>query len=247
MYDALNKGIEYVLNPVEHGMPDGGGQNPHAASDILHSTSDNSRGSVIAWLNCDEQYLPGTLRKVARHAEKNPGKALFYGDALLVNPDGRLLTYRKNPPLRCCYVMADHLYVQSAAVFFRKAVFESGLRFDSAWKAVGDSEFMIRVLQAGFKAGQIRDYLAACTMTGKNLSQDSVGVDELQAVRRAAPAVFRRGRRGWNLLRFTEKWMRGGYRQSVPFEFELYLESASARQKTVVQQADFRFRWGQDE
>lgn len=217
MYDALNKGFQLAT------------------------------GELRAWLNCDEQYLPGALQKTARYFADHPERDWVCGDALLVTPGGRLIAYRKNPPLRRAYMLADHLYAQSAALFFRAGIFAAGLRFCTGWKAVGDCDFVSRVLAAGFRGGQLRDYLAACTMTGENLSRRPAGVDELLAFRRAAPPLYRLGRPVLNLLRYAEKALRGGYRQSVPFDYALYPENAASRATFVVRRADFRFRWGADE
>jgi len=217
MYDAINKGLDRIS------------------------------GDTVAWLNCDEQYLPDALNKAARFLAEHPSVDFVCGDVLMVGPDGRLLCCRKNPPLRRAYILADHLYVQSAAMFFRRSVFDSGFRFSMEWKAVGDCDFVVRLLEAGFRAARIPDYLAACTMTGDNLSRQQSGVDELQLFRRRAPALYRLGRPVWNLFRYSEKFLNGGYRQAVPFEYSLYLEDSGSRKKISMQQAEFRFKWGPHE
>lgn len=217
MYDALNKGLSLAS------------------------------GDIIAWLNCDEQYLPGTLSKVENFFDQENQVDLTYGDALLIASSGKLLTFRKNPPLRRAYVLADHLYTQSASMFFRAEIFRSGLRFNTEWKAVGDSELVEQVLGAGFCAGQIRDYLSACTMTGNNLSCRSAGPAELAEFRGRSARRYRIGRPFWNTFRYIEKWMRGGYCQTVPFSYALYIDSDNERRVLTEWDADFRFRWGSDD
>jgi hypothetical protein len=140
-------------------------------------------------------------------------------------------------------VLADHLYTQSAGIFFRTRVFKSGLHFDTAWKAVGDFDFMIHVLNAGFRPQQIKDYMAACTITGENLSSRQDGVNELRAFRRTVPSYYRLAQPGWNALRYLEKFLRGGYQQAVPLEYALYSEDSNVRKKLTAQKADFRFKW----
>lgn len=217
MYDAINKGLDRIS------------------------------GDIVAWLNCDEQYLPDALNKTARFFARHSAVDFVCGDTLLVDPDGGLLSYRKNPPLRRAYILADHLYTQSASMFFRRKIFDAGFRFDSAWKAVGDCDFIARLLQAGFRTARIPDYLAACTMTGDNLSRQQSGIDELQLFCRRTPALYRLGRPVWNLLRYTEKFLRGGYRQAVPFGYSLYLDNLNERENKSVCRADFRFKWGPHE
>ena len=235
MYDALNKGIERTSNSVS--------SNGNVIPNNQYPITNNSRDSVIAWLNCDEQYFPETLQNVSRGFEKRSESDFVYGDALLVDAQGRLLTCRKNPPLRQAYVLADHLYTQSAAMFFRSRIFASGLRFDTAWKAVGDCDLIVRAIKAGFRPAQMRVYLAACTMTGENLSRKRAGVEELRSFRQKAALQYRLGRPIWNLLRYSEKFIRGGFRQAVPLEYALYPEDSNVREKVTAQKADFRFRW----
>jgi glycosyltransferase involved in cell wall biosynthesis len=241
MYDALNKGISFALQKrVDECQLV---VDKDSLSDQQRTTGSCDDG-IVAWLNCDEQYLPGALQNVLRGFEKHSEADFIYGDALLVDAQGQLLTYRKNPPLRRAYVLADHLYTQSAAMFFCSQIFLSGLRFDPVWKAVGDCDLVVRALKAGFRPVQMRVYLAACTMTGSNLSRKQSGVEELQVFRRTTSKHCRLGRPVWNLLRYSEKFLRGGYRQSVPLKYELYPEGSNVRKEFIAHKAAARFSWG---
>jgi glycosyltransferase involved in cell wall biosynthesis len=215
--------------------------------DALNKGFDRASGDLLAWLNCDEQYLLGALAKAARYFTERPDADAVCGDTLLVDPDGRLLTYRKNPPLRQAYILADHLYVHSAAMFFRSGIFDSGLRFNSSWKAVGDCDFILRALRSGFRFGQIKNYLSACTMNGENLSRQQAGVEELKAFRRLSPPLYRIGRPAWNALRYLEKFLRGGYAQAVPLEYELYTEESDRRSRIRAESACYKFKWDTNE
>jgi glycosyltransferase involved in cell wall biosynthesis len=229
MYDALNKGISFALDRLKK------------------EQLCVERDAVAAWLNCDEQYLPGALQKVSGCFMMHPENDMLCGDTLLVDPDGTLLTCRKNPPLRRAYILADHLYAQSAGLFFRASVFSSGFRFNPAWRAVGDCDLVVRALESGSRPVHIRSYLAACTMTGENLSRRSVGVQELKAFCQSAPRQYRLGRPWLNLLRYAEKFVRGGYHQASPLKYELYAGDSDLRKRFVAQQPGCRFTWGMDE
>ena len=56
--------------------------------DALNKGFDSASGDVVAWLNCDEQYLEGTLALVAERFKSDPGLGLVFGGALLVSPGG---------------------------------------------------------------------------------------------------------------------------------------------------------------
>ena len=47
-----------------------------------------STGDVLAWLNSDDFYVPGTLSLVGRWFADHPGRGFVYGRCRLVDPDG---------------------------------------------------------------------------------------------------------------------------------------------------------------
>lgn len=51
-------------------------------SEALNRGFDRARGEIVAWLNCDDRYLPGTFDRVAE-AFRDPAVHVVYGHALL--------------------------------------------------------------------------------------------------------------------------------------------------------------------
>jgi glycosyltransferase involved in cell wall biosynthesis len=182
-------------------------------------------GAILGYLNCDEQYLPGTLAAVADAFRANPGIDLIYGDMLVVNPDGGLLAFRKSYPLRWPYVAAAHLYVPSCALFWRRRVRDAGLVFDTRWCIQGDADFVLRVLRAGHRAARLPRYLAAFTLADANLGNTPAARKEMLAARAGAPWWIRGFRPAWNGARHAEKLLSGAHRQAFPLDYDLYTRS----------------------
>jgi len=65
MYDAINRGLK------------------------------RATGDICAYLNCDEQYLPGTLRRVADYFEQHPEVDVVFGDSIVVDSELEPLAYRR--------------------------------------------------------------------------------------------------------------------------------------------------------
>ena len=239
MYDALNKGIEYALkySPWQDSGSKGDEQQPLKPKPQISN-------SIFAWLNCDEQYLPGSLKKVFDYFKQRPNIDFLYGNTLHVNSAGKFLTYRKNPPLRKLYVRTDHLYIQSASTFFRASIFEEGARFDTSLKAISDCVFIINLLEKKKVARHIHDYLSIFTMTGDNLSIDDVGLKELKCWHDAAPAFIRLFRPIINGFRYFEKWFVGGYSERFPLEYSIYTDDMNTRKLFVRSSGSWRFTWG---
>jgi glycosyltransferase involved in cell wall biosynthesis len=205
MYDALNKGLAMA------------------------------GGDILGCLNCDEQYLPGALSKVISFFDDHPDVDIVYGNMLVIGRDGRLLAFRKSYPLRLPYVLASHLYVPSCAIFWRRKIWDAGFRFDPKWQAQGDADFVLNVLQAGFRAARIPAYLATFTLGDANLGGTMAAYREMLVSRNAAPWWVKRFRGIWTLARLGEKLLSGAYFQKFPLEYELFVgEGGGARARFVA-------------
>jgi len=77
-----------------HIGPDGG------QADALAQGFERATGDILAWLNSDDNYLPGTLERVARFFASYPAVVFANGDVDLVDQDGvylqRLYAVRPN-------------------------------------------------------------------------------------------------------------------------------------------------------
>ena len=200
-------------------------------------------GDVFGILNCDEQYLPGTLARVQAEFEAHPEADLVVGDFLLVDPRLNLLAFRRATPLRPSMILTDHLYDFTCAMFFRSRLLERGVRFNPDYKAAGDADFVARLLRTGVRVRYVRQYLAAFTILDSNLSLRADRTEELRRLRAITP--------GWALaaapllrqIRHLEKLLAGGY-SSGPIEYALYAgDDAEARTQFRCERPGFRHPW----
>ncbi len=206
--------------------------------DAINKGWGRASGEVLCWLNCDEQYLPGTLAEVAQVFAQNPAVDLVFGDMLLIRPDGSLIAYRKSMPLRWPYILATHLYVPSCTMFFRRRFFDEGLRFDTRWCAAGDAELIVRMLRRGMRTFHLHKYLACFTQTGQNLATTARAKQEEGQWIVGAPPWIRWGRPLWITLRWAEKLLYGCYRQGGTVKYAIYAsEVASERRPFIVEHA----------
>jgi GT2 family glycosyltransferase len=164
MYDAINRGLR------------------------------RATGEICAYLNCDEQYLPGTLRRVADFFATHPEIDVLFGDAVLIDPAGRPLSYRRMVLPTALHTRLVHLGTLSAATFFRKSVVERGYLFDTQWKAIGDAVWVERLIRERIPMAVVRQPLSVFTFTGTNLGAQGVSQNEgarWRASKEAPPALLR--------------------------------------------------------
>lgn len=148
MYDAINRGIARMS------------------------------GDLWAWLNCDEQYLPGAIAYVAGWFAANRDKDILCGDVLLLDGAQRALSYRRTVTPGRLLARLSHLPNPSCATFYRRGVLGNGGIFDTTWRSIGDAEWMARLLALGCRAGSCRRLLGAYAFTGVNVSASETAIGE---------------------------------------------------------------------
>jgi glycosyltransferase involved in cell wall biosynthesis len=152
--------------------------------DAINRGLARASGEFCAYLNCDDQYLPFSLAKVADYFKRNPKVEMVFGDVVVVDEAARYLCSRLVTIPHYWHTKTCTLSVFTAATFFRNTASGKGMiPFPTKWKAVGDAAWIAEHLQRGTKMGLLRTYLAAATETGQNLILSEVGTKEQNCFR----------------------------------------------------------------
>lgn len=123
-------------------------------------------GEIIAFLNSDDQYTPGTLLAVGQFFASHPDASWITGQCRMIDENGvecrRLITLYKNFWLFFhSYKMLLIIdYISQPATFWRRRVFETVGNFDENEHYTFDYDFSLRVGQH-FKLFRLNRYLAA--------------------------------------------------------------------------------------
>ena len=93
-------------------------------ADAINKGFQKSNGEILAWLNADDLYLPGTLFKVKEHFQKYRENNFIYGHSLLID--------KKDNIVRACYTIPQtyHSYIYDrggnifqGTVFWKRDIF----------------------------------------------------------------------------------------------------------------------------
>lgn len=203
MYDAINRGLR------------------------------RASGQICAYLNCDEQYLPGALEKVKHFFLAHPAVEILFGDVVLIAEDGTPLSYRRTILPRLSHIRASHLNTNSCATFFRHELLERGFYFDARWKAIGDLAWIDELLSQGVRMATISEPLAVFTFTGGNLGTTPVSHRESERWKKEvdAPSGFRAALH--IVIHRVRKFLAGAYRRRKIAIAIFTLVSSNRRQHFV--------------
>ena len=211
--------------------------------DAINRGMRRASGEILAYLNCDEQYLPGALRAVADFFEAHPDVDIVFGNVIMIDPRGRYLYHRKVQSPLMYHTWLWHLSTLSCAMFFRRRlVFDLGFFFKPNLRDVGDGEWMVRLLAHNIKMAALGRFTSAFTYTGANMSVGDNARRERGDLFESAPAWAR-------ALRPIFKWhhrlrrLAGGMYFQGPFAYEIFTTaSPERRQRHEVSHPTFRRR-----
>lgn len=201
----------------------------------------NDGCEILGWLNADEQYLPGALAAAERVFESNPKIGLVFGDYLLLDPNGRILSARREIPARLLYLRNSTNYLLSCTVFFRRSVWTQFGGFNHSYRLVADKEFYLRLLKNGVHPALLTQYVGAYTATGQNASLDPGAVAEWTRLRHESGAFASQPLRlAVRSLRLFEKAIHGCF---FPAFVKTALFTPDGTRHTVRALAGSTWRW----
>jgi glycosyltransferase involved in cell wall biosynthesis len=113
------------------------------AADAIHRGFEGSRGTILAFLNADDVYLPGAIRAAVDALEEDPEAGGVYGRGWWVDESGaRIAEY----PVRDFdpELLREECFICQPASFVRRDAYEAVQGLDAAFDVTFDYEFWIR-------------------------------------------------------------------------------------------------------
>jgi len=199
-----------------------------------------AKGEIVAYLNCDEQYLPGALAEVARFFDAHPEVDVAFGDVVVVNEKGGYLCSRPVVLPKFAHTHVCTLGVFTAATFFRRNLLEKhALFFDAAWRATGDAVWVLQLLRKKIKMAVLRRFVSSFTDTGENLILTPNSVAEQIRLQQMAPLWVQKLAPLW-ALEFRLRRLLAGVYWPRPLTYAIYTDdSPGQRRDFVVEKSTF--------
>ncbi|MDX2227182.1 MAG: glycosyltransferase family 2 protein [Verrucomicrobiae bacterium] len=130
-------------------------------ADAINRGFQRSGGPIMAYLNSDDVYLPGTLHAVARHFTLHPDVDVVYGHRLIIDGENRLMGEWIMPPHDGAALRwAD--FIPQETLFWRRRIWEkAGGCMDETYDYALDWDLLLRFQEAGAVFERLPRFLAA--------------------------------------------------------------------------------------
>lgn len=198
MYDAVNRGLK------------------------------RANGEILAYLNCDEQYLPGTLKTVHDFFEAHPEVDVLFGDVVVTDNDGGYVCSRPVVMPQSYHTQTCGLATFTAATFFRRRILdEHQLYFDTKWKMVGDALWILEMLRHKLRLATLRRYTSSFADTGENLALTPDAEIEGKSRYELVPKWIVKMRPVW-VAHYRLRRLLAGIYFPKPFSYEIYTPASPA-------------------
>jgi glycosyltransferase involved in cell wall biosynthesis len=189
-------------------------------------------GDILAYLNCDEQYLPGALAAVAEFFTANPGVEVLLAGSIVTNGDGNYLCHRHGmvPNLHHIWFRFPAL---TSSIFIRRSVIaKRGIFFDTQWRDLGDFHWMLALLKQHVPMAESALFTSVFADTGDNMNLKPNAIREKSATQAMTPAWVRLGKPLWILNHRLRRVARGHFSLKKT-SYAIYTKASPDRRVTI--------------
>ena len=112
-------------------------------------------GEIVAWLNADDRYHPGALKRVAEIMAEHPDRALCFGACRIIDEEGREIRRGITRFKEAFFPISSHFaiqclnYISQPAMFFRRSALEAVGYLREDLVAAWDYDFILRLWRRG--------------------------------------------------------------------------------------------------
>ena len=186
-------------------------------------------GDILAYLNCDEQYLPGALKTVQEFFAAHPEVEVALAGSIVTDSDGNYICHRHGltPHPQGCWFR--FLALTSSLFIRRRVIHERGIFFNTRWRDLGDFHWVRALMKEKVPMAVCDSFTSIFTDTGENMNLKPNAIRERNEMLALAPPWVRTLKPVW-IVHHRLRRLVAGHFNLQPANYELYtLQSPDKR------------------
>ena len=186
-------------------------------------------GDILAYLNCDEQYLPGALKVVHDFFEANPSVEVALPGTIVVDGQGNYVCHRHQMVPHPQGVWFRFPILTSSIFIRRKVIFERGIFFDTRWRDLGDYHWVLALMKNKVPMAVCHSFTSVFADTGENMNLKPNAIREKMETQAMIPPWVRTLKPFW-ILEHRLSRLAAGHFNLKPTSYSIYtLRSPESR------------------
>jgi glycosyltransferase involved in cell wall biosynthesis len=189
-------------------------------------------GDILAYLNCDEQYLPGALAAVEKFFAANPVVEVVLAGSIVTDGDGKYLCHRHSMVPSPQHIWFRFPILTSGIFIRRKVIQERGIYFDTKWRDLGDFHWVLALMKNQVPMAVCDTFTSVFADTGENMNLKPNALREKVETTKMIPVWLRRLKPLW-ILQHRLRRLRAGHFNLAATSYEIYTKASLDRRVKI--------------
>jgi glycosyltransferase involved in cell wall biosynthesis len=189
-------------------------------------------GDILAYLNCDEQYLPGALAAVEKFFAAHPHVEVALAGSIVTDGDGQYVCHRHSLVPSPNHVWFRFPILTSGVFIRRKVIHERGIYFDTKWRDLGDFHWMLELMRKKVPMAVCDTFTSVFADTGDNMNLKPNAIREKNETDKMVPGWLRGLKPLW-ILQHRWRRLRAGHFRLQPTRYAIYTKQSPAQRVTI--------------
>jgi glycosyltransferase involved in cell wall biosynthesis len=189
-------------------------------------------GDILAYLNCDEQYLSGALAAVEKFFEQNPKVEVALAGSIVTDAEGQYICHRPSLLPHPQHMWFCFLALTAGIFIRRHVIHERGLYFDTQWRDLGDFHWVLALMKNRVPIKVCDTFTSIFTDTGDNMNQKPNAIREKAETIAMAPGWVRRLKPAW-VMHHRLRRLAAGHFFLKPTSYSLYTRQSPEKRVTI--------------
>jgi glycosyltransferase involved in cell wall biosynthesis len=185
-------------------------------------------GDILAYLNCDEQYLPGALGAVRDFFEAHPQIEVALAGTIITDGEGKYLCHRHSLAPHPRHIWFRFPVLTSSVFIRRKVIAERGIFFDTQWRDLGDFHWVLALMKNRVPMAVCDAFTSAFADTGENMNLKPNAMREKAATDAMTPRWARALKPIW-IGHHRLRRLAAGHFSLKPMSYEIYTRQSPER------------------
>lgn len=184
-----------------------------------------SKGETLAYLNCDEQYLPGALAAIRDFFQAQTIVEVALSGTIVTDSDGKYVCHRRSlvpEPHQIWY----RFPVLTSSIFLRRSIItERRIHFDTKWRDLGDFHFVLALINKKVRMAVCDCFTSVFADTGENMNLKPNAIHEKEQRAQMIPVPVKLLKPLWIITHRLRKLFAGHF-NIKPTTYAIYTKNS---------------------